>query len=118
MLLMAVVLNELGNQLHLKSFSLVYVYICGNEYLSLCMSFTSGAEGGNYLIKLLESQLPQHTHTGMGGPLMIAGAGDRAQIASGTNATYGTTNGGENCNNDAINIQNPYIVVKMWKRVS
>ena len=82
------------------------------------MSFTSEAKGGNYLIKLLESQLPQHTHTGMGGPLMIAGAGDRAQIASGTNATYGTTNGGENCNNDAINIQNPYIVVNMWKRVS
>lgn len=29
----------------------------------------------------------------------------------------GHSNGGENCNNDAINIQNPYIVVNMWKRV-
>lgn len=37
---------------------------------------------------------------------------------SGTNTTYGTTNGGENCNNDAINIQNPYIVVNMWKIIS
>lgn len=82
------------------------------------MSFTSGAEGGNYLIKLLESQLPQHTHTGMGGPLMIAGAGDRSQIGSGLNASYATTNGGNYCNNEDINIQNPYIVVNMWKRVS
>ena len=86
--------------------------------MSISLSFTSGAEGGNYLIKLLESQLPKHTHTGMGGPLMIAGTGDRSQIGSGTNATYGTTNGGVNCDNDDINIQNPYIVVNRWRRIS
>ena len=82
------------------------------------MYFTSGAEGGNYLIKLFESQLPPHSHMGMGGPIMIAGTGDRAQIGSGSNATLGSTSYGENCDNDDINIQNPYIVVNMWKRVS
>lgn len=30
------------------SFSLVYVCICGNEYLSLCMSFTANSKGGKY----------------------------------------------------------------------
>lgn len=55
---------------------------------------------------------------GNGGPLVIAGSGDRSQPGSGNNAILGPTSKGENCKNDYINIQNPYIVVNMWKRIS
>lgn len=82
------------------------------------MSFTPGSTGGKYTIKLSASQLPKHYHDGDGGPLMIAGGTGRNQIGSGSNAQYSTTNGGNNCNNEDINIQNPYIVAYMWKRTN
>ena len=82
------------------------------------MSFTPNGTGGKYQIKISESQLPKHTHMGNGGPLVIAGSGDKSQPGSGNNATLGPTSDGENCKNDYINVQNPYIVVNMWKRIS
>lgn len=82
------------------------------------MSFTAGSSGGKYKIKLTESQLPKHTHNGSGGPLMIAGSGDRSQIGYGTNASYGETNGGTNCKNEEIDIMTPYQTIYRWKRVS
>lgn len=82
------------------------------------MSFTSGSKGGKYQIKLTEAQIPPHYHLGMGGPIMIAGTGDRAQIGAGTNATLGSTSGGENCKNEYINIQTPYECIYRWRRVS
>ena len=82
------------------------------------MSFTPGAEGGKYKITLTEAQMAKHTHMGMGGPIMIAGSGDRAQIGSGSNATLGSTSDGENCKNDPIDIVTPYKTIYRWKRIS
>lgn len=77
------------------------------------MSFTPNGTGGKYQIKISEAKLPKHTHMGNGGPLVIAGAGDRSQPGFGSDATLGPTSTGENCKNEYINVQNPYIVVNI-----
>ena len=82
------------------------------------MSFTAGSSGGKYKIQLDVEQLPAHYHDGMGGPIMVAGGTGRNQISEGGNASYATTNGGNGCDNEFIDIRNPYITIYRWRRTA
>ena len=82
------------------------------------MTYTTGSTGGKYRIQLSVGQLPSHIHDGSGGPIMVAGGTGRNQIGYGENASFTSTNGGKECNNEYIDIRTPYQVVYCWKRTS
>ena len=82
------------------------------------MTYTTGSTGGKYRIQLSVGQLPSHIHDGSGGPIMVAGGTGRNQIGYGGNASFTSTNGGNGCNNEYIDIRTPYQVVYCWKRTS
>ena len=82
------------------------------------MSFTAGSSGGKYKIQLNVEQLPPHVHDGSGGPIMVAGGTGRNQIGEGGNASFTTTNGGNGCKNEYIDIRNPYITIYRFRRTA